>query len=154
MRFLQLSLSSGVLACAIAVTSLTAAEPVADEAALERTRNKVKMLDDIYKTAVVLVTENYVEDDDDLPAGAAFKKLFEAVEKKGWHSVRLLDATGDPYEPSNAPKKGFEQRAVKKLLDGEAWYEETGMKDGKPVMMVATPIPVIMKKCTLCHEHY
>ena len=40
------------------------------DAALERTRKTVRMLDDVYKTAVVLITEHYVNDTDDLPAGA------------------------------------------------------------------------------------
>ena len=43
--------------------------------ALERTRDTVKMLDDVYKTAVVLITTHYVNDDDDLPAGTAAIEL-------------------------------------------------------------------------------
>ena len=50
--------------------------------ALERTRKQVRMLDDIYKTAVVLITTHYVNDEDDLPAGSAAIALFDAVKKK------------------------------------------------------------------------
>ena len=67
------------------------------DAALERTRKTVRMLDDIYKTTVVLITEHYVNDEDDLPAGTAAIALFDAIKKKGWHEVRLLDAK--PGEP-------------------------------------------------------
>jgi len=112
------------------------------------------MLDDIYKTSIVLITTHYVDDKDSLPAGSAFKALFDAVKAKGWHEVRLLDATGDPYEPANAPKEGFEKRAIQKLLAGQASHEEVITEDGKQFLLAATAIPVVMEKCTLCHEAY
>lgn len=121
---------------------------------LERTRREVRMLDDIYKTSIVLITTHYVDDKDALPAGSAFKALFAEVKKKGWHEVRLLDATGDPYEPTNAPQEGFEKRAVAKLLAGQAAYDEVVTEDGKQYLLAATAIPVVMDKCTLCHENY
>ncbi|MDA9857159.1 hypothetical protein N9D23_03505 [Rubripirellula sp.] len=55
------------------------------DAATERTRDTVRMLDDVYKAAVVLITTHYVNDEDDLPAGTAAIALFDAVNKKGWH---------------------------------------------------------------------
>ena len=58
------------------------AKPETD-AAVERARREVRMLDDIYKTSIVLITTHYVHDDDDLPAGAAFKALFAGVKEKG-----------------------------------------------------------------------
>ena len=69
----------------------------------------MKLLDDIYKTAIVLITKHYVDDDSDLPAGEAFKVLFRGVKEKGWHEVRLLDATGEPLNEENAPQDGFEK---------------------------------------------
>jgi hypothetical protein len=122
--------------------------------ATERARREVRMLDDIYKTSIVLVTTHYVDNKNSLPAGSAFKALFAAVKEKGWHEVRLLDATGDPYEPSNAPKDGFEKRAVKKLLAGESYYDEVVTERDKKFLLAATPIPVVMDKCTLCHDNY
>ncbi len=122
--------------------------------ALERARREVRLLDDIYKTSIVLITTHYVDGKDSLPAGSAFKALFEAVAKKGWHEVRLLDATNDPYEPDNAPKDGFEKRAIEKLLAGQASYDEVVTEDGKKYLLAATAIPVVMEKCTLCHSNY
>ncbi len=122
--------------------------------AVERARREVRLLDDIYKTAIVLITNHYVDDKESLPAGSAFKALFETVEKKGWHEVRLLDATGDPYEPANAPRDGFEKRAIEKLLAGQATYDEVSTEGGKKFLLAATAIPVVMEKCTLCHAHY
>lgn len=122
--------------------------------ATERARREVKMLDDIYKTAIVLVTEHYVNEETDLPAGSAFKALFEAVSKKGWHEVRLLDATGQPYSDLNLPKDGFEKKAIKELLSGKATVDEVIMEDGRKYLLAATAIPVVMEKCILCHENY
>lgn len=131
-----------------------AAKPAKTDPAVERARREVRMLDDIYKTAIVLITTHYVEDDNDLPAGSAFKALFDAVKEKGWHEVRLLDATGEPYEPGNSPKAGFEKKAIGELLKGKSVYEEVVTEDGKRFLKSATAIPVVMDKCIICHENY
>jgi Protein of unknown function (DUF3365) len=131
-----------------------AADPKGDEAALGRTRKQVKMLDDLYKTAIVLVTENYVTEKSDLAAGAAFQKLFATMKKAGHHEVRLLDATGEPYEEKNRPQDAFEKAAIKALKSGKPGYEEVVEKEGKKYLRSATPIPVVMDKCILCHENY
>jgi hypothetical protein len=125
-----------------------------DDPALERTRKQVRILDDVYKTAIVLITENYVDEAADLAAGAAFQKLFDAMRQKGHHDVRLLDATGEPYDPDNAPKDDFEKAAIKALKEGQGYYEQIAMKEGKRYLRAATPIPVVLKKCTLCHPAY
>lgn len=122
--------------------------------ALERTRKTVRMLDDVYKTAVVLITEHYVNDDDDLPAGTAAIALFDAVKKKGWHEVRLLDATGDPYDDKNVANDDFDRNAIKALKSGKDFYDKVEEKKGKRFLRAATPIPVVLKKCVMCHEHY
>ncbi|HEY2415121.1 MAG TPA: DUF3365 domain-containing protein [Pirellulaceae bacterium] len=125
-----------------------------DDPALERTRKEVQILDDVYKTAIVLITENYVDEKSDLAAGAAFQKLFQAMREKGHHDVRLLDATGEPYDPDNAPRDEFEKAAIKSLKEGNAYYEQITEKNGKRYLRAATPIPVVLKKCTLCHSAY
>ena len=125
-----------------------------DDAALVRTRKQVKMLDDLYKTAIVLITENYVTEKSDLAAGAAFQKLFAAMKKAGHHEVRLLDATGQPYEENNRPRDDFEKAAIKALKGGKPGFEEVVEKEGKKYLRSATPIPVVLDKCIVCHEHY
>ncbi len=122
--------------------------------ALSRTRKTVRMLDDIYKGAIVLITDKYVRDENDLPAGSAFKALFAAVKKKGWHEVRLVDATNDPIAPGNAPREGFEKAGIQQLLAGKDYYEQVETQPGKRVLHAVTAIPVVMKKCILCHPHY
>ena len=131
-----------------------APEAIAEDAAVTRTRKQVKMLDDLYKTAVVLITKHYVEEDSDLAAGEAAIALFAAMKEKGWHEVRLLDATGDPIEDRNSPQDDFEKAAVKTLLSGKAWHEEVVERDNKRYLRAATPVPVVLEKCVLCHDHY
>jgi hypothetical protein len=154
-RLLALALCGLSLVSAVTLfrTPLTAEDPKADPA-VERARQQVRMLDDLYKSAIVLVTENYVTEKADLAAGDAFQALFKAMKDKGHHEVRLLDATGEPYDDDNTPRPGFEQKAVKELKAGKQWYEEVVERDGQRYLLAATPIPVVMKKCTMCHEHY
>lgn len=151
-KLMHLLMILGVAASVAAF--VRAADPVAKDPATERARREVRMLDDIYKTSIVLITTHYVDNKDSLPAGSAFKALFAAVKEKGWHEVRLLDATGDPYEPTNAPKDGFEKRAIAKLLEGKASYDEVAKEGDKKFLYAATAIPVVMDKCVLCHENY
>jgi hypothetical protein len=129
-------------------------EPAPADAAVERTRKQVRMLDDLYKTSIVLITEHYVDEKSDLAAGDAFQALFGAMKKNGWHEVRLLDATGEPYDDDNTPRDDFEKDAVKKLKAGEKYVDVVVEKDGKRYLRAATPIPVVMTKCTLCHDNY
>ena len=130
------------------------AKQLDEDRAVERTRRQVKMLDDIYKGGIVLITEHYVDGDEDLPAGTAFKKLFETAKQKGWHEVRLVDATGEPYHEENVAISDFEKRAIKELKAGNAFVDETITDNEQRYLLAATPIPVVMDKCMICHSNY
>ncbi len=129
------------------------AEKPADEP-LERTRKMVRMLDDVYKTAVVLITDKYVNDEDDFPAGSAAIALFDAMKQKKWHEVRLVDASGEPYDKDNVARDAFEREAIKQLKAGQPYYEQVESSDGDRFLRAATPVPVVLKKCIMCHENY
>lgn len=124
------------------------------DAAVERARKQVRMLDDLYKTAVVLITEHYVKEDSDLSAGSAAKALFKAMKEKGWHEVRLLDATGKPIDEDNVAKDDFEKEAIKQITSGKAYYDRVVEGQNGRKLRAATAIPVVMKKCVMCHDHY
>lgn len=126
----------------------------AEDPAIERTRKQILMLDDLYKTAVVLITDKYVQKDTDISAGTAAQALFDAMRKKGHHDVRLLDATGTPYDDDNIPKDAFEKKAIEQLRGGQKTVEQVESRQGGRVLRLATPIPMVMTKCTLCHENY
>lgn len=121
---------------------------------LDDVRREIRMLDDIYKGGIVTITQHYVSAEDSIPAGTAFKKLFVAAEKKGWHRVRLIDTTGEPYSDENRAEDSFEKRAVARLLKGETWVEELEQRKGVQHLRVATPIPVVFEKCIMCHDNY
>ena len=87
-------------------------------------------------------------------AGSAAIAWFDAINKKGWHNVRLIDASGKPYDEKNVAADDFEREAVKQLKAGESYYEQVEMRDGKRYLRAATPVPVVMKKCIMCHENY
>ncbi len=122
-----------------------------DKAGLERARQTVKMLDDLYKTAVVSITAKYVEDQAVTPAAAVAKDVFAAMHQKGWHHARLVDATGKPKNKENLPSTAFEKKAVEEIKGGKTYYEEVGEKDGKPVLRAGTIVPAVMKQCAVCH---
>ncbi len=126
----------------------------ADQAAVTRARKTAQMLDDIYKNTIVLITDKYVHDEDDFAAGAAAVLLFKAISDKGSHSVRLLDATGDPYDSENVAKDEFEKKGIEALKAGKNNVEQLVEQDGKPYLRVMTPVPVVLQKCTMCHPHY
>ena len=134
--------------------SLSAKDTPKPDAAVERARREVRLLDDIYKTSIVLITTHYVHDDEDLPAGLAFKALFAGVEEKGWHKVRLIDTTGSPYNDENSAKAGFETDAVAELLKGKPSFDRIVTEDNKRYLYAATAIPVVMDKCVMCHDNY
>ena len=41
-----------------------------------------------------------------------------------------------------------------KLKGGEAYYDQVVRKDGKRYLRAATPIPVVLDKCIMCHDNY
>lgn len=122
-----------------------------DKAAVERARESVKMLDDLYKTAVVSITNSYVEGQSSVPAAMVAKDVFEAMHKKGYHSARLIDATGKPKNKKNIAKTDFEKKAVEAMKGGKSYIEEIGQTDGKDVFRAATIVPVVLQQCAVCH---
>lgn len=125
-----------------------------DNASLERSRKVTQSLDNIFKQTIVLITDKYVHDEDDFAAGSAAVLLFKNISDSGDTKVRLIDATGRPYDDANVAKDAFEREAIKELKAGAKLHEQVTSVDGKPLLRTVTPVPVVMKKCVMCHEHY
>jgi hypothetical protein len=121
---------------------------------LERTRLEVKMLDDLFKNAIVLIDHTYVKKPEDVAAATASKALFAILKKDGWCDVRLLGLTDVIGDQDDVPRDAFEQTAAKKLVAGDKWYEEVTDKDGKRYLRVATAIPVVSENCVMCHANF
>jgi hypothetical protein len=153
----RVSLSVVVLGAvaATAVLSIRHSEAEATEngadVALERTRKQVRMLDDLYKTAIVFINDTYVEDGNTTAAGEIARELFDAMRSKGWHDARLIDGTGKPLNENNKPQAGFEGTAIKNILKGDTYYDDVIEEDGKRFLRAATVVPVVNDKCLMCH---
>ncbi|QDT49904.1 hypothetical protein Pan258_39600 [Symmachiella dynata] len=125
-----------------------------DKAAVERSKKTVQMLDNIYKQTIVLITDKYVHDEDDFAAGSAAVLLFKNISDSGSHKVRLIDATGEPYEEKNVANDDFEREGIKRLKAGAKIHEQVVTVDGKHQLRTLTPVPVVMERCVMCHGHY
>lgn len=148
---LAISLSNNARV-ATAADEKAAAKP--DAAALARSRKTTQTLDNIFKQTIVLVTDKYVHDEDDFAAGSAAVLLFENISKSSDNDIRLIDATGQPYDDDNVAKDDFEREAIKRLKAGAKLHEQVVTVEGKPHLRTVTPVPVVMKKCIMCHDHY
>jgi len=123
--------------------------------AIARTRQQIKMLDDLFKNAIVLIDQTYVKNPSDTSAAAAGKALFAAMKKSGWYEVRLLGLTDTIGDPDDLPKDNFEKSAALKLRPGGSQtIEEVIQKDGKGYLRMATGIPVVSEHCVMCHANF
>jgi hypothetical protein len=157
-RFVRLSLAIAAGTAAVVGLNFGSSEPVSakeparpDAVAVDRARDEVKKLDDLYKTAVVGITKTYVDKQSDVPAAAVAKVVFEAMHEKGYHDARLIDATGKPKNKKNVAESEFEKKAVAAMKDGKSYIEEVGEKDGKPVFRAGTIVPAVLSQCAVCH---
>ena len=116
-------LVAGLLGCGAAVlVACSGTGPVRaddkaqpDKAAAERAREHVKMLDDLYKTAVVQMTKLYVGQQGEIPAAMVASEVFDAMRKKGYHDARLLDVTGKPKRKDNVAQTDWEKNSATPL---------------------------------------
>jgi hypothetical protein len=141
----------GTLAATLVVAALMPAradEGQGDDPAVVRTREQVKMLDDLYKNAVVAITQIY---DDGPPAVRVAHKLFAAMEKAGHHSARLVDASGSPLNEKNEPVTPFEKKAAEVISSGKPYYEEIVGEGSERRLMAATVVPAVLPRCAKCH---
>lgn len=125
---------------------LHAGDPAADSA-LEATREQVKMLDELYKNAVVSITNKY----NGPPAIKVAMDVFAAMEKSGWHKAKLIDATGTPQNEANLPRTDFEKRAVAAIRAGKSYFEEVEGSGTERKLYAATVVPAVTQKCATCH---
>ncbi len=125
---------------------VSGAEEKEDEA-LVRTRAQVKMLDELFRVAVVDITKRY----DGPPAAKVAKVIFKTAKEKGYFDAKLLDVTGNPLNEANVPTDAFEKKAQKAMVKGDAYFEEIVGEGKNRRLRVATVLPAVMAKCAKCH---
>jgi hypothetical protein len=127
------------------------AEKPAPKLTVEQARREVRLLDDLYKTAIVYINDVYVEDANSVAAGETARDLFAAMKAKGWHDARLVDATGKPLNDENAPADDFEKAAIEKILAGDTYVDQVVSEKSGNYLRAATLVPAINDKCIICH---
>jgi hypothetical protein len=115
--------------------------------AMVRARAQAKMLDDLFKVAVVDITNRY----DGPPAIKVAKTIFAAAKDKKYFNAKLLDATGAPQSEANLPQDDFEKRAAKAMTEGKTYVEEVVGRGSARRLRVATVVPAVVQKCAKCH---
>jgi hypothetical protein len=149
-RWLVVSLgvaAASALAWTLGLHSATSGSAPESDPALERTRAQAKMLDDLFKVAVVDITNRY----DGPPAAKVAKTIFAAAQDKQYFKAKLLDATGTPQNEANVPQDDFEKRAAKAMTEGKTYLEEVVGKGEARRLRVATMVPAVLQKCAKCH---
>ena len=121
---------------------------------LRSARRETKMLDTLYKTAIVSVTQTYVENNSSTAAITTFQPVLKAMKAGNWHEVRLVDGLGEPINPENSPKDAFEKRAIKEMLAGKEMIDSVEVIGGKEFLRTMTILPMALEKCVLCHDNY
>lgn len=148
-KLLNLSL---VLIITLFLTSaITIAKEPPNDEDIDRARKTVKLLDDLYKTFIELITEEYVNNPALLSAATLSKRVFKVMEEKGWHKARLLDATGTPFNPDNNPRDQFERTAINAFAWGNSYIEKVVKIEGKYYLRAATSVIAVTEGCTICH---
>jgi hypothetical protein len=120
----------------------------AEDPAVDRARQQVEMLDALYKTAVVSITERYQRGQ---PAIMVAKDVFGAMDELGHHSARLVDATGAPLGEANDAETDFERRAVEAMRRGETYLDEVVGEGPDRRLLAATVVPAVHARCASCH---
>ncbi len=141
----------GIGRCAVGNGGQAASEK---ERAMRSARRETKMLDTLYKTAIVSVTQTYVVDSNSTAAITTFQPVLKAMKAGKWHEVRLVDGLGDPINPENAPQDDFEKRSIREMLAGKEMVDAVEEADGKAYLRTMTILPMALEKCILCHENY
>jgi hypothetical protein len=124
------------------------------EHAIANARRETKMLDTLYKTAIVSVTQNYVQDESSIAAITTFVPVIEAMKQNQWHKVRLVDGLNDAINPDNSPQDEFEKSAMRQILAGKNQVDLVAAVDGKQVLRTMTTLPMASDKCVLCHANF
>lgn len=117
----------------------------------EEARVIVRLLDDVYKLWIVFDTRDHVENMGRIPSATVSKEVFAEMEKKGWHTGRIITATKNFFNPENRPKDDFEKEAIEALKGGTDFFDRVETLGGKKVLRAATPVPLVIKECKICH---
>jgi hypothetical protein len=119
------------------------AEPLPPEEA----RRMVRMMDDIYRSAVLTTQRMYVHDPGTAAAVTWAKQVMRDLHGKGWPEARIFASTDRPLNPDNKIADDFEREALLAFKQGKSAFEKT---EGG-VFRYASELRVTDKSCLMCH---
>lgn len=148
---LALALGASMWGVALAAAAGAEGEPSAPpvRVSLAEGRRMTRMMDDIYKVAVITTHKMYVLDPGTPAAVIWAKQVIRQVQSKGWPEARILSAVERPLNPENHPADAFERQAVQAFRSGKPSYEK--VEPG--ALRYATEIRITDKTCLTCHVH-
>lgn len=143
-------LLAGVLVAGLTPAAGAPAPPATKSAplpTLAAARERVRMMDDIYVTAVLVTHKMYVRDPGTPAAVTWAKQVFHGLQGKGWPEARILSGVDRPLNPENDPSDPFERDAVAAFRAGKPSFER--VEGG--VLRYATALHVVDASCITCH---
>lgn len=150
-RVLVLAVMSAAVALSVfrAVTAApqSKANPPVERVPLAEARRQVRMMDQIYQTAVGATHKMYVQDPGTPAAVIWAKQVINQMKGKGWPDARLFATHDRPLNPENAPADGFERAATAAFKQGKTSFEQVTPGE----LRYATDIRILDEKCIMCH---
>jgi hypothetical protein len=141
----------GVLAMAVAAATLYAASvsatPAVERVSRAEAKRQVRMMDQIYKSAVVTTHKMYVQDPGTPAAVIWAKQVINQMKGKGWPDARIIASHDRPLNPENSPTDKFERDAIAAFQKGRTTFEVVTPTE----VRYATDIRIVDEKCLLCH---
>lgn len=150
-RVLVLAAISAAVALSVFRAVTAAPQPKtntpAERVSLAEARRQVRMMDEIYKTAVIAAHKMYVQDPGTPAAVIWAKQVINQMKGKGWPDARIFATHDRPLNPENAPADGFERAATTAFKQGKASFEQVTPGEYR----YATDIRIVDEKCIMCH---
>ncbi|TAJ07395.1 MAG: methyl-accepting chemotaxis protein [Nitrospirae bacterium] len=113
------------------------------------TKNYVAKVKAMPKSEMVVV-KDHADNPKAVPLPAtAMREIGEILGKDGILTARMVSAT--PLNPSNAPKDGFEEAAMRAIMGGAESYARVEEQNGEPFYRRATPDKAQVAACIGCH---
>jgi hypothetical protein len=88
----------------------------------EEAATTVRLLADYYRINLLELHTAYVTDGKP-PSATVLKRVFPAMEARGWPRTRWLAVNGQPVNPDNKPRDAFETAAARAVHHGAELYE-------------------------------
>ncbi len=120
---------------------------IAQPISLAEARRTVRLMNDIYVTAVLTTSKMYVQEPGTAAAVTWGKQVIREVNSRGGPQARIFTTADRPLNPENGAIDAFEREAGAAFVKGEAALEK--VSSGR--YRFAVPLRITDKSCLTCH---